>query len=1101
MRILAIRGHNLASLAEPFALEFHKGPLASAGLFAITGPTGSGKSTLLDAMCAALFDATPRLNAKSSVLVGRAGEDDAMRVGMSDVRALLRRGAGEGMAQVDFLGADGLRYRATWRVRRARDSPDGRLQPQTVELVGLADGKVIGGTKTQTLVEISLRLGLTFEQFRRSALLAQGDFAAFVTAPSGERAALLERMTGTELYSAVSRAAHLRRAFEREQIALLEAQVDVLGTSRLSAEALAEDESSLAEAKRQEAVLNGSVERWQAHEGHAAAAVPLVENVGQAETVCAEAEAVFLSSLRGWSLERLEEVKPQVHAQRGRLEALAEALKAAASGEVRAAQYRLATTAEVARSEAVLVRTRAELVEIQGAVDATPWAVPLVPQWARLCLELEQVVMLIDALGRLDAGREQLLAARDRSVGTLETAQAALVARGVARSNARQHLEREDAVLIEHCATLASAVQSADLSEDAMAWGGADSSVARSVVQALDELLGAVGALAVAEANLEVAMDAQAESLTAVERCRENLATLARETIGGAARLEEAALAAEQLAIPASLDAHRASLKPGESCPLCGAQEHPWATEAHRVLSHTLETARARVTELRGEHLQRTRQQAAQTESQRQHQRQAETQREAAVRLQTLVEQATEVRTAMAEAFAQRFPGVPQPLLEGDGGAVTGTLEGLLAAWRRLAERLEAYEALTVAVVRAEQSVLEATIAHQPTVQALLDDDRERGRLTDRISDELQRLEPVMAAVPQWPTAFRAAPAPWLGRIGERLTDVARHLESVEHKTASLAQAEAAAELAVATAAAATAEHVGACDGLQAATRALEASEAQLNALTAPMLAQEFEAFEVSVRGAQSALEQSTAVAQERRMRLAEHLACTPPAPEPTDGESSVEVRERRDAIRERRVALAARLAAHEQVKAQLDEKAEALAQRKVQAAPWLALGDLIGHHDGKTFRLFAQSLTLDLLVAHANRHLEDLARRFQLMRVPGYDLELQVVDRDLGDDVRTIRSLSGGETFLVSLALALSLSSVSAATTHVKTLFIDEGFGTLDPASLEMALSALDALQASGCQVGVISHVPGLAERMGTQVAVEPRGAGRSVLTVVTAR
>ena len=142
-------------------------------------------------------------------------------------------------------------------------------------------------------------------------------------------------------------------------------------------------------------------------------------------------------------------------------------------------------------------------------------------------------------------------------------------------------------------------------------------------------------------------------------------------------------------------------------------------------------------------------------------------------------------------------------------------------------------------------------------------------------------------------------------------------------------------------------------------------------------------------------------------------------------------------------------------------------------------------------------SLTFENLLGTANRFLSDLAPRYRLMRVPGQDLELQAIDLDMGEEVRSIHSLSGGESFLVSLALALGLASMSVHRTRVETLFIDEGFGTLDAESLDIALSALDALQAQGHQVGIISHVAGLAERIGIQVRVEKQSGGRSKLIV----
>jgi exonuclease SbcC len=140
----------------------------------------------------------------------------------------------------------------------------------------------------------------------------------------------------------------------------------------------------------------------------------------------------------------------------------------------------------------------------------------------------------------------------------------------------------------------------------------------------------------------------------------------------------------------------------------------------------------------------------------------------------------------------------------------------------------------------------------------------------------------------------------------------------------------------------------------------------------------------------------------------------------------------------------------------------------------------------------------LEALLAHSNQHLEDFAKRYCLQRVPGSDLELQIIDRDMADDVRSVHSLSGGESFLVSLALALGLASLSSNKTQIESLFIDEGFGSLDPETLDIAIASLDTLQALGRKVGVISHVPILVERIGAKVVVEKLGGGRSRVVIV---
>ena len=169
------------------------------------------------------------------------------------------------------------------------------------------------------------------------------------------------------------------------------------------------------------------------------------------------------------------------------------------------------------------------------------------------------------------------------------------------------------------------------------------------------------------------------------------------------------------------------------------------------------------------------------------------------------------------------------------------------------------------------------------------------------------------------------------------------------------------------------------------------------------------------------------------------------------------------------------------------------IAAQQALAERWGGLAELIGSASGAKFRTFAQSLTLERLLLVANDHLGELAPRYQLQRVPGTDLALQAIDRDMGDEIRGVESLSGGESFLVSLALALGLASLSSKETQVESLFIDEGFGTMDPESLDTALGCLDSLQSSGRQIGVISHVQTLVERIGVQIRIEALGGGES--------
>ena len=171
---------------------------------------------------------------------------------------------------------------------------------------------------------------------------------------------------------------------------------------------------------------------------------------------------------------------------------------------------------------------------------------------------------------------------------------------------------------------------------------------------------------------------------------------------------------------------------------------------------------------------------------------------------------------------------------------------------------------------------------------------------------------------------------------------------------------------------------------------------------------------------------------------------------------------------------------------------AEQIAQQEEIAKPWEQLSHCIGSADGKKFNLIAQRYTLDLLLQHANLQLQQLARRYRLERL-GDSLNLAVIDQDLGDERRSVHSLSGGETFLVSLALALGLASLTSNRIRIESLFIDEGFGSLDEDTLEIAMNALNHLQSQGRKVGIITHVERMKDAIPVQIQVRRNASGSS--------
>ena len=226
MKILAIRLKNLTSIEGTVEVDFTAEPLHSAGIFAISGPTGAGKSTLLDALCLALYDKAPRFaTSVESVNLADVGDN---QINQSDVRNLLRRGTSDGYAEVDFLGIDGRRYRSRWSVRRTRNKISGSLQPQTLEVKELDTEKEFQGTKKELLIQLVELVGLTYEQFTRTVLLAQNDFATFLKSKGAAKAELLEKLTGTGVYSRISQEVYARNKAAQEEVTLIQNRMNVI---------------------------------------------------------------------------------------------------------------------------------------------------------------------------------------------------------------------------------------------------------------------------------------------------------------------------------------------------------------------------------------------------------------------------------------------------------------------------------------------------------------------------------------------------------------------------------------------------------------------------------------------------------------------------------------------------------------------------------------------------------------------------------------------------------------------------------------------------------------------------------------------------------
>jgi len=1258
VRILAIRGENLASLYGPFELPLDHGPIAEAGLFSISGPTGAGKSTLVDALCLALYGRTPRLGERArAVLVGRPGDDPDLLVDANDERGILSRGAGSGFAEVDFEGADGVRYRARWTVNRARGKAGGRFQNAKLVLTDLDARSVVTDRVSEVPEQVSRRLGYTFEEFRRAVVLPQFEFTAFLKAKPDERAAILERVTGTDVYTRLSMAAHARASAEGEKLRVLDERAGRVTLLSEAERAALGDTAAAAVATRDAARARGldaqGAVRW-----HEEAARLEVERAAAAGALVAAQRRRDAAGGVREELGRVDAAEPlrAVHL------AAARSAKALAEATTRRSDAaRAATDAEAAWGGADAGRARA----IAAAEDAARCQAEAQPALAR-ARALDAVV------GEAQRRAAEAEAAQRRAAAELEAAAAALaeVKRALASSEAER--ARAEAWLAAHAAEAPLAAQWArwrdalrDLAglqagladaEAALAAGRAREAEAlarRAVLAAEAARLGAeatraeaaaeearrtsagddpaalrrrlaahadrraalqgLHAVAIDAARARTARDASLEEASAAERAAREaaadgvrLSTQATVAAGAAAAAQEAlARIIETL----GLAERRADLVSGEPCPLCGAREHPYAhggpgESLRGEQQRAVEAAQAELTRLRAA-LESSGRAAATAEARRDRAQQAGQTFEAE-RAAAEARYATQRGALSATAATPATDDVPS-LADGAEralGAALSETERALAAARA---DDEAASARRSAADVARAALEGARAARERAEQALRTADREHGELAQAIArhtdacaglvvrrDGLEAdLDAPLAFHPGWREAARrdartflagcaaAAEAFTAQGAARDAAETARAALSVRAEGAAArgderrAEAVAAANTATVAAAAlaearaarcallggapadeveqtlaaadrsaraaleAARERLAAADRVRAAAleRAQAAAEAAGRAsdeaasaedalvaglagvrLDRPALAALLSRDAGWVASARATLDEvdrevlsAEATLAERALREQRHRServqlALPLGLPATEAAPVTPVLSREAALRVAAEAAAAEHAAAEALsEAELRLREDArhrtehqgiARERATQAAVaerWRRVAGVIGSADGKVFRMFAQSLALDALLLQAGHWLAELAPRYGLMRVPSSNLDLQVVDHDLGDEVRSVNGLSGGESFLVSLALALGLASLATRATHARTLLIDEGFGTLDRDTLEHAMAALDRLRASGRTVGVISHVPEMHERIGVRVAVERVSAGRS--------
>ena len=985
MKILAIRGRNLASLEGDFEIDFTVEPLLSAGIFAISGPTGAGKSTLLDTMCLALFARTPRTDQAKENNV-KLQDVSNEQLSQSDPRFLLRRGTSSGFAEVDFMALNGHRYRTRWSVARARDKENGRLQNPRLALYNLDKEEEEQGTRSDLQARIIDLIGLTFEQFTRSVLLAQNDFSTFLKAEQGEKASLLEKLTGTELYSAISRQIFERNARAKEAFDLIQTRIQ--GIELLTDEEENDLRTRLAGTEKE----LQRVEKAKAEQQALQEAVRSIEQqitIRQRQQKEAADKLVHATELLTVARHEYEKGVEEQQQSEARFKSLQQEILQARKLDIQLdTAIRDLSHSEQQLKNVMLRKEEAEkkyqaavLRRRQGAEEIarlTAWR-ERYKKKERIAEQLSALLLHLDAASATRSGMEAAV----RSIETLRQEMAALNKQ------------------------LSDLQQTSANKQQALKRAEAD-------YRNLEEELKAVDA---------PALDKQIEKL----------------------RQEREQLLIEQARLEASgnIKDLRGRLQDGQPCPVCGSTHHPFANQVPvapvsaltlqlQDLSNKKETYVAHT-----RHLTRLQQQLLQLHKE----------------------------LADSEAACKEMAGKQQ-----------------LAASRQ--EREEAIVKEQSTLLTQSLSAADLLFGNSEWQKAWLQNPETfRKTLTDFARQWHENIEKLHQLERQ-ESAKKAeceSLASFLPSL-EKQAEESGQLHEKNRAAFSSLQAERKKLLNGRSADSVEQEYIRRMEELKERLKKLSATQTEQSGIAdqirgiADQIAKDLTEASADLLRRKAALDKWTA----------DYLD--------SSGGEPLEVILSR--YTQEKTELAFRLRTQTENKAKVSGLQEELNVRRTESERWAKLNELAGSADGAKFRRIAQGYTLDILLNYANVQLRELTRRYRLERVPE-TLALQVIDRDMCDEVRTVHSLSGGESFLVSLALALGLSSLSSNRMRVESLFIDEGFGSLDAETLRVAMDALESLRTQGRKIGVISHVQEMTERIPVRVQVSRVGNGKSVVRI----
>ena len=1073
MKILQLRFKNLNSLSGEWSIDFTAPEYVSDGIFAISGPTGAGKSTIMDAICLALYGRTPRLN----LISGSSNE-------------IMSRHTGECFSEVVFETQKGM-FRCTWSQHRARKKANGELQQPNREIVDALTGKILESKRTDVGNAIVACTGMDFDRFTQSMLLAQGGFAAFLQAKTDDRSEILQEITGTEIYAEISKLVHVRKSTENKNLDLLKAEISGIVILNQEEEDLINQELIEKQKIEQElaikkAEIDTSIQWLKEMDLIKKDLASIATNILTHKQALADFENERLKLDRA---NRASEIEGQYATFSANKNLQIKELSNLNESKLKVPELRInldLITQKHTEAYNSLKQINLELSKEQGVINRVREMDILIRE-KRTSLTRDQLEHQGILARKISKSQEKRRLQSSNS--------------GIQQKNLsieKYLVEHEiDAKLVSELTGIKVQLKNLEGIKDSIAKINLELDTVKKKFEIKSQDFARSGALKDQILKGHQAIISKQSANRDALKLLLGVRPLAEFRNDLTAQMKELAY----LRTIASLEEERTRLIDNQPCPLCGSIHHPFANgivpvpnETEKRISETsslIEKAETLDQEYQGLTLQERKMAeelilAIQKLQQEQYEK--DTLALAVGQKQSDLQIVSENYSGLLKVVAEIIqPFGISDIKETKPEEIMTLLEQKLMDWQnhqqlkatlgdqinQLSNEIESINGqikmtgsslktkmLEIIALRKDLTILtqerinlyaekipdEEEIRMQKLKSNAEKTERESGDAKTKLGLELLGLNNRISEL----ELSTSARKPQLDKEAETFND-SLHLSGFENEADFIA-CRLSKELR---------------DDLSNKTSLLDTKQTEL--VTQKKDREDRLVSEEAKNMTQMPIDELTDQQQITNGKLSSTIE---------------EIGARRNKIAE-----------NSNARMRLGKKTVLIEQQKIECKKWDDLCDLIGSSDGRKYRNFAQGLTFEIMIAHANRQLMKLTDRYLLVRDKNQPLDLNVIDNYQAGEERTTKNLSGGESFIVSLALALGLSKMASKNVRVDSLFLDEGFGSLDEDTLETALETLASLRQDGKLIGVISHVPALKERIGTKITVEKGAGGKSTI------